>query len=217
MLARPKSQLGIRAFAAQELILNGARSALFLLFKFLKICKKIKQVVCLRYMEFKRATKQLKQAVERLSQDGLLEWTKNVYRRAGAEIFLVGGAVRDIILKRHPIVDYDFVVRGWEINELEKILAGAGKVNLVGKRFGVFKFIPKGKKISEPLDIALPRTELSLASGGYRDFKVKSKADLLIEEDLGRRDFTVNALAYELRSARLVDEFNGLRDLKNKI
>ncbi len=165
----------------------------------------------------KKAKQQLKQAMERLAGLGLLGWTKNVYKRQGAQVFLVGGAVRDIILKRQPIVDYDFVVRGWEIDELEKLLSDEGKVNLVGKRFGVFKFIPSAKEISEPLDIALPRTELSLASGGYRDFKVKFKADLPIEEDLGRRDFTVNALAYELKSGRLVDEFNGLSDLKSKI
>jgi poly(A) polymerase len=167
-------------------------------------------------MQHKQAEKQLKQALEKLRRARLLAWTRKVYVKPEARVFLVGGAVRDILLKREGVVDYDFVVQGWEIDELEKFLAGEGKVNLVGKRFGVFKFMPKGKKGGEPLDIALPRTELSLASGGYRDFKVNFKADLPIEEDLGRRDFTVNAMAYELKGGYLVDKFGGLDDLKNK-
>lgn len=165
-----------------------------------------------------QAIKQLKQAVKQLANQGLLDWTKNVYTRQGVQVFLVGGAVRDILLIRGPIVDYDFVVRGWQIDELEKQLRRYGKVELVGKRFGVLKFIPKDQdgKIA-PIDIALPRQELSLVSGGYRDFKVKFASELPIEEDLGRRDFTVNALAYELKSTKLVDEFEGLKDLKDKL
>ncbi len=167
-------------------------------------------------MSFKQAGKQLRQAIEDLSKKGLLDWTKNVYKRNGAQVFLVGGAVRDILLKKESIVDYDFVVRGWQIKELEELLSPLGRVSLVGRRFGVLKFIPIGKEKYEPLDIALPRTELSLSTGAYRDFKIEPAAELPIEEDLGRRDFTVNAMAYEISSQQLIDEFAGLKDMQAK-
>ena len=57
-----------------------------------------------------------------------------------AEIYLVGGAVRDIILER-VTKDFDFVVAKVEAKDLEKFLAYEGEVNLVGKSFGVFKFV----------------------------------------------------------------------------
>ncbi|MFA6255127.1 MAG: CCA tRNA nucleotidyltransferase [Patescibacteria group bacterium] len=152
-----------------------------------------------------------------------------------AEVFLVGGAVRDAILNR-PTKDFDFVVRNVSKNDLEKFLTTQGKVSLVGKRFGVFKFRPRGWQ-GEEIDIALPRTEHSLNfSGAYKDFKIQSNAKLKIEDDLSRRDFTINAMAfeitrnYELRTgnkkvqsskfkvqSQLVDPFHGLADLKHGI
>ncbi len=130
-----------------------------------------------------------------------------------ADVFLVGGAVRDIILGRET-KDFDFVVRGVNKNELEKFLAKLGKVNLVGKKFGVFKFRPKGWT-SEDIDLALPRTEHSVnLSGAYKDFKIQSNAKLKIEDDLSRRDFTINALAFDIIKEKLIDNFDGLADLK---
>ncbi|MFH1367329.1 MAG: HD domain-containing protein [Patescibacteria group bacterium] len=129
-----------------------------------------------------------------------------------AEIYLVGGAVRDIILKRRT-KDYDFVVRHLKPKELEKFLANLGQVNLVGKSFGVFKFVPKKSRI-EAIDIALPRTEHSRhLTGGYKDFKVQSDPSLPIEKDLSRRDFTINAMAFDLKNKKLIDPMAGLSDL----
>ncbi len=136
-----------------------------------------------------------------------------------AEIFLVGGAVRDAILDRET-KDFDFVIRNVSKNELQKFLASQGKVSLVGKKFGVFKFRPKKWKSLE-IDIALPRTEHSLNySGAYKDFKIQSNSGLKIEKDLSRRDFTINAMAFKIsdskleNKSRLIDPFNGLSDLK---
>ncbi|MFA5022589.1 MAG: HDIG domain-containing metalloprotein [Patescibacteria group bacterium] len=138
-----------------------------------------------------------------------------------ADIFLVGGAVRDAILNR-PTKDFDFVVRGVAKNDLQNFLAALGKVSLVGKKFGVFKFRPKGWT-GEDIDIALPRTEHSIGlTGAYRDFKIQSNAKLKIEDDLSRRDFTVNAMAFQIvptsyklqATSYLIDPFNGLSDLK---
>jgi poly(A) polymerase/tRNA nucleotidyltransferase (CCA-adding enzyme) len=139
---------------------------------------------------------------------------------SAAKIYLVGGAVRDILLERET-KDFDFVIAGVAAKELEKFLIGLGQVDLVGKSFGVFKFVPKGFRVGEnnfeAIDIALPRTEIAGMSGGYKDFEVQSDPDLPIEEDLSRRDFTINALAWDLKEQKIIDEFNGLKDLDDKI
>lgn len=136
-----------------------------------------------------------------------------------AEIYLVGGAVRDILLDR-TTKDYDFVIKGVPTIDLESFLSNLGEVNLVGKSFGVFKFIPTGFQVDdnnfEAFDIALPRTEAAGMSGGYKDFEIQSDANLPIEADLARRDFTVNALAWDLKAGKIIDEFNGQKDLTNQ-
>ena len=132
-----------------------------------------------------------------------------------AKLYLVGGAVRDLLLER-PTKDFDFVVSGLDSKILENFLATLGQINLVGKSFGVFKFAPKKIKDAELIDIALPRTEHAGMSGGYKDFAVQSDKDLPIEEDLSRRDFTINALAWDIKNQKLIDEFNGLKDLEDK-
>jgi len=132
-----------------------------------------------------------------------------------AEIYLVGGKVRDVLLQRESY-DYDFVVRKVKGADLEKFLAQEGKVDFVGKSFGVFKFIPKKFNLKEALDIALPRTEQAFMTGGYKDFEIQSDPDLPIEKDLSRRDFTINAMALNLNTGELTDPFGGLKDLENK-
>jgi tRNA nucleotidyltransferase/poly(A) polymerase len=161
------------------------------------------------------------------------------------ELYLVGGTVRDALLGRDDSKDYDIVARGVPADALEKFLGKLGRVDLVGKRFGVWKFTPKdtphpslltppsprageGKEkgargdnngaVSHQLDIALPRTEHSFNSGGYRDVSVDSDPQLPIEQDLARRDFTVNAMALRLTpKPALLDPFEGRKDLKAKI
>jgi len=132
-----------------------------------------------------------------------------------AKIYLVGGAVRDIILDRQT-TDYDFVVANVPADELEKFLAANGEVNLVGKSFGVFKFKPTTNP-DQTLDIALPRTEQAGMSGGYRDFTVQSDHQLSIEADLERRDFTINAMAWDMIDQTLIDPFAGQPDIDGKI
>ena len=135
-----------------------------------------------------------------------------------AEVYLVGGAVRDAAMGQIKQKDYDFVVRGVTGENLEKFLEKRGDVVLVGKNFGVYKFMPRGMKLEEPIDVALPRTEHSLGTGGgYRDFKVQSDPNMPLEKDLLRRDFTVNAMAWDLKNGRLVDPFGGLGDLEAKV
>jgi poly(A) polymerase len=130
------------------------------------------------------------------------------------EIYLVGGAVRDLLLARET-KDYDLLVRRIAAPDLGDFLSRYGKVSWVGKNFGVYKFSPAGLPVEEPIDVALPRTERSFfQTGGYRDFEIQTDPNLSINEDLRRRDFTVNAIAADLKEKRLVDPFGGLADLE---
>ncbi|OGL97414.1 hypothetical protein A2318_03230 [Candidatus Uhrbacteria bacterium RIFOXYB2_FULL_45_11] len=135
-----------------------------------------------------------------------------------AEVFFVGGALRDWFLNR-PMdhVDCDFVVRGIQIDLLIAWLQKHGSVDVVGKTFGVIKFRPNNAQAAW-IDIALPRTEQSTPDslGGYRDVLAQFNATLPITDDLSRRDFTVNALALNLRTHNLIDPFRGQQDLENK-
>ncbi|MFH1193959.1 MAG: CCA tRNA nucleotidyltransferase [bacterium] len=157
-----------------------------------------------------------------------------------AEVYLVGGAVRDVILGR-PVKDIDILVRKVSPADLEKFLKTQGKVDLVGKRFSVLKFTPKtagllrgvkprtelcsgararndgAGEATRQIDIALPRTDFSYGTGGYKDVKVKSDPNLAVEEDLARRDFTVNAMAWNVLEKKIIDPYGGLLDLKKKI
>lgn len=146
-----------------------------------------------------------------------------------AEIFLVGGAVRDAMLKR-TTKDYDFVVRGVQARHLQEFLGTVGIVNLVGRVFGIYKFIPdqgytefKTARL-DSFDIALPRTEHAWGTGGYRDVEIQSDHELPIEKDLGRRDFTMNALAIkleilnqELKIKDTLDPYQGMADIAKKL
>lgn len=134
-----------------------------------------------------------------------------------AEIYLVGGAVRDIILDQEAIKDFDFVIRGVELEELQDFLCQLGVVDLVGKNFGVIKFKPFEGTFRIPFDIALPRSEHSFLSGGYRDFKIQSNPKLAIEDDLSRRDFTINAMAWDFKNRKIIDPYGGIKDLEHKI
>lgn len=132
-----------------------------------------------------------------------------------AEFYVVGGVVRDILLKGEA-ADYDFLVRNVSVSALESALGRLGKVVLVGKGFGVFKFYPEQGDTTLGIDIALPRREISHLTGGYRDFDVQSDPTLSVEEDLSRRDFTINAMALSVEGGRLIDPFGGREDLKNR-
>lgn len=150
-------------------------------------------------------------------RDVRLAWLpKLTSRLTKAEVFVVGGAVRDALLARKGRRDLDLVVRGVPIRTLQKELARLGRVDLVGRVFGVLKFVPKGHD-GPAIDIALPRTDHALGTGGYRDVAVKADAKLPIEDDLARRDFTINAMAFDLKAGRLIDPFRGMHDLSKGI
>ena len=129
-----------------------------------------------------------------------------------AKAIVVGGAVRDHFLKL-PSKDYDIEVYGLATLEaLESTLLEFGSVNLVGKSFGVLKFIYEG----EEYDFSFPRTESKVAEG-HRGFDVKVDGDLNFKTAARRRDFRINALGYDVKEKRFLDPFDALTDIKEKI
>lgn len=133
---------------------------------------------------------------------------------AGAELYEVGGSVRDALLGR-PLKDRDLICRGLSFERIRTLLAPSGTVAVVGKSFGVLKFSPR-RLPDLTLDIALPRRERSTGPG-HRDFAVEADPSLPVEEDLGRRDFTINAMAISLVDGRVLDPFGGQADLEARI
>lgn len=130
-----------------------------------------------------------------------------------ADVYLVGGTLRDVILGRLPN-DIDVMIRNVEPGRLDNWLNVHGAAEFVG-RFGTFKFVPNGNVDKLAIDIALPRTERKLedSNSGRRDMDVKFDYRLPVQDDLARRDFTINAMAYNIRTGRLLDPFLGMQDL----
>lgn len=129
------------------------------------------------------------------------------------EVYLVGGLPRDLILGVEN-KDIDLIVRKIPVDKLIEILEPFGKVDFVGKSFGVIKFLDNTDKLD--YDIALPRTEKMNGEGGYRGFDIMSDENLPIEKDLERRDATINSIAIDI-NGNIIDPFNGLKDIENKI
>ncbi len=119
------------------------------------------------------------------------------------DVYLVGGAVRDNLLGR-PVREKDWVVVGARPEELEQ--QGYRKV---GKNFPVFLHPQSGE------EYALARTETKTGPG-YHGFDVYAGADVTLEQDLQRRDLTVNAIAQD-DAGRLIDPWHGQQDIDNRV
>lgn len=131
-------------------------------------------------------------------------------RAAGGKVFVVGGAVRDALRGKEP-KDIDLMVTGLPADEVRHALGQLeGKVDLTGKDFGVFRYNEKGNEV----EIALPRRERDLKVGpNGRPLPGEADHTMTPEEDLFRRDFTVNAMAVDLDNGHLIDPFGGLKDV----
>ena len=130
----------------------------------------------------------------------------------GAKAIVVGGSVRDYFLKL-SIKDYDIEVYGLEtLESLEAILSEFGSVNLVGKSFGVLKFVHNKKEY----DFSFPRTEAKVAEG-HKGFEVQTDGKMDFKTASKRRDFTINAMGYDIEKKVFLDPFSAQEDLKNQI
>jgi tRNA nucleotidyltransferase (CCA-adding enzyme) len=142
-------------------------------------------------------------------------------RSLDLDAYLVGGAVRDE-LRGEESKDADFLVPGVDAKGLRERLEAHGHVEdlvvagrLVGMRLhprdrAVRTLAPKG------IEFAPPRRELSTGPGRH-DFEIVVDPDASVEDDLARRDFTVNAMARRLADGALVDPFKGRRDLERRV
>jgi tRNA nucleotidyltransferase (CCA-adding enzyme) len=134
-----------------------------------------------------------------------LDTILHALQQQGAQAYLVGGSVRDIILQL-PIKDLDIEVHGIELEPLRQLLEQFTPVDLVGKSFGVLR------SFDMPVDWSLPRSD---AAG--RKPVVHIDTSLTIEEALKRRDLTMNAMAINLHTHEFIDPFNGLQDIENNV
>lgn len=141
----------------------------------------------------------------------LPDWQSEIIQHG--ELYRVGGEVRDRLLGLADVVDTDLLVRGIPPDTLENILSRHGRLAFVGKAFGVYKFVPKGDPLA--YDIVFPRTETSTGPG-HREFDVHWDWTLPVEDDLRRRDFTINAIAERIPDGLRVDPFDGAGDIARR-
>ena len=143
-----------------------------------------------------------------------LQFVKNLISKKYS-VYAVGGCVRDFFLEKE-IKDVDLLITGCSIDSLVTELSKFGTLDLVGKSFGVIKFHCWEKDYGEPFDIALPRKERSTGNL-HTDFEVDFDHNTVtLADDLIRRDFTVNSIAWNLNDKSIVDMFNGCQDIKDK-
>lgn len=125
---------------------------------------------------------------------------------------IVGGYVRDFLLHIDS-KDIDIELYGIDsLSKLEKIVEEFGDVNSVGKSFGVCKL----KFEDLDIDFSLPRKDSKTAQG-HRGFSIQTDARLDFTTAASRRDFTINAIGYDVIEKKILDPFNGQIDLKNRV
>ena len=146
------------------------------------------------------------------------------------ELFLVGGSVRDVLMGIVP-EEFDFEIYGnsarrrkhlllteeekkddcnFFVLKMKKLLEEFGPVNEAGKSYGIMKIK------SRPYDFSFPRKEKK--SGSTRkDYEIILDPFVGFKEAQQRRDLTINSLMYSFEEEKIIDNFNGMNDLNNKI
>ena len=127
----------------------------------------------------------------------------------GGDTYFVGGYVRDKILGKSN-KDIDIEVHNIHPNNLKEILNRLGKVKTQGISFGVYNLC------GYDIDIAQPRMENAIGRG-HKDFEVTVDPFIGTTKAAKRRDFTINAIMENVLTGEIVDPFNGIEDLKNRI
>ena len=137
--------------------------------------------------------------------DNVLKNFNSHFERAGFKAYLVGGAVRDIFLHKKPH-DFDVATNATpqDVMKLFKVVIPTGFEH------GTVTVHFEGLEI----EVTTFRTESGYSDGRHPD-SVNYAAT--IEEDLSRRDFTINAIAADLKNGKIVDPFGGRRDIKKKV
>jgi tRNA nucleotidyltransferase (CCA-adding enzyme) len=150
----------------------------------------------------------------------LIREIEDYVRSLDLDAYLVGGAVRDELLG-HESKDADFLVLGVDTDRLRAALAPHGRVEdlvVAGRLVGV-RLHPRDRRVRalarSGIEFAPPRKEVSTGPGRH-DFEIVADPSLSVEEDMRRRDFTVNAMARRLADGEIVDPLNGRADLERR-
>jgi putative nucleotidyltransferase with HDIG domain len=132
----------------------------------------------------------------------------------GRDVYAVGGYVRDHI-RGDPSEDVDILITHHTVDEIIEKLESHGKVDVVGKSFGVIKFTVEGKTY----DIALPRKDRPkrVKIRKHKDFIISADPNMPLEKDLERRDFGCNSIAVRLSDGKIFDPFKGQNDIAEKV
>jgi tRNA nucleotidyltransferase (CCA-adding enzyme) len=126
--------------------------------------------------------------------------------------YVVGGYLRDRLLGIDS-KDVDVEVYGVALDELAQRLAASGRVDLVGRSFGIVKWtLPSGSTY----DVSIPRRDSKIGIG-HGGFEVEFDPDMAPRDAASRRDFTINALMLDLARGELLDFFGGLGDLERRV
>lgn len=123
-----------------------------------------------------------------------IEKIAKIIEKNGGRLYLVGGALRDFLLNR-PISDEDYCVVGISKEEFLDLFPNA---IIRGKTFEVFDL--------EGSEFALARTEKKIGQG-HKEFKITTGKQITIEEDLKRRDITINSIAKDVLTGEIIDPF----------
>ena len=131
-------------------------------------------------------------------------------KQAGGHVYLVGGCVRDFLLKRRS-KDIDVEVHHLSFAALKEVLSPFGTVQVMGAAFAVVHL-----STLEGYEFALPRIEEKTGLK-HQDFNVIVDPDLPLEKACARRDFTINSMLYDIETRTVIDFYSGQKDLKNGI
>lgn len=137
---------------------------------------------------------------------GILRRIEESVRRSSGRIWVVGGTVRDLARGEQPR-DLDLEVTGLPPGQLHALLSEQFSVQFVGKAFAVFKL--QGL----PVDISIPSPLHSTETTSIHGLLRQADPNLPIDEALARRDFTINAMAWDPDTREFRDPFNGREDL----
>ena len=135
-------------------------------------------------------------------QNKIKEIAKKI-KENGGTLYLVGGVIRDELLgiENH---DEDYCVTGISFKEFKEMFP---KSHIRGKSFSVFDIDGK--------EFALARRERK-SGKGHKGFEIETDKLITIEEDLARRDITINAIAKDVLTEEIIDPYNGKKDIQNK-
>lgn len=145
--------------------------------------------------------------LEKLDKKNLkiTEIIKKEALKQGVNVYIVGGVVRDIILGRE-VKDVDFLVEGSAVQFAHN---ANFKIKSTHEAFNTVKVLID----DEEIDIASTRKEIYKQEGAL---PTVIETGVKIEEDLKRRDFTINSIAFNILNGQITDTFSGIEDIKNK-